>query len=340
MTGPRSSAQCRDAEPSGTFPTPVIARQAEGVAYVSNPTRGEVSECRALRRRRAERGARLNVGGTPSRLVVLGVRRGGTSSPRTDRRVRQRRRTAAALGVAAALLAPARAAAQADAVTGRVVEAPGGAPIAAAQVALVDGGRTATTGADGRFALAGAGRGAHAVTVRRIGYAPETVRLEAGVPTDVRLRATALALPSMTVRAPGRERRLGDAVALGTVLEGAALDRQLAASVAATVAGEPGVTMRTNGPMAAQPVVRGLTGDRVLVLEDGQRTGDVATTAPDHAVTIDPLTARRVGGRARPRGAALRRERARAGSSTWCARTCRARVPSASAASSARRASR
>jgi iron complex outermembrane receptor protein len=208
--------------------------------------------------------------------------------------VRQRRRTAAALGVAAALLAPARAAAQADAVTGRVVEAPGGAPIAAAQVALVDGGRTATTGADGRFALAGAGRGAHAVTVRRIGYAPETVRLEAGVPTDVRLRATALALPSMTVRAPGRERRLGDAVALGTVLEGAALDRQLAASVAATVAGEPGVTMRTNGPMAAQPVVRGLTGDRVLVLEDGQRTGDVATTAPDHAVTIDPLTARRV----------------------------------------------
>jgi iron complex outermembrane receptor protein len=78
------------------------------------------------------------------------------------------------------------------------------------------------------------------------------------------------------------------------VLEGAALDRQLAGSVAATVAGEPGVTMRTNGPMAAQPVVRGLTGDRVLVLEDGQRTGDVATTAPDHAVTIDPLTARRV----------------------------------------------
>jgi hypothetical protein len=61
-------------------------------------------------------------------------------------------------------------------VLGRVVDAAGGAPVAAAQVTLVDGGRTATTGADGRFALAGAGRGVHVVTVRRIGYAPATVR--------------------------------------------------------------------------------------------------------------------------------------------------------------------
>jgi iron complex outermembrane receptor protein len=203
-------------------------------------------------------------------------------------------RTSTALAAVALVLSARVLGAQADAVAGRVVDAAGGAPIAAAQVTLVDGGRTATTGADGRFALGGAGAGVHVVIVRRIGYAPETRRLAAGVPTEIRLRATALALPSVTVRAPGRERRLGDAVSPGTVLEGAALDRQLAGSVAATVAGEPGVTMRTNGPMAAQPVVRGLTGDRVLVLEDGQRTGDVATTAPDHAVTVDPLTARRV----------------------------------------------
>lgn len=79
-----------------------------------------------------------------------------------------------------------------------------------------------------------------------------------------------------------------------SVLEGRALDQRRAPSIAATIAGEPGVTARSNGPMATQPVIRGLSGDRVLVLEDGQRTGDIATTAPDHAVTIDPMTARRV----------------------------------------------
>jgi iron complex outermembrane receptor protein len=79
-----------------------------------------------------------------------------------------------------------------------------------------------------------------------------------------------------------------------SVLEGRHLDRRPAPSIAATLAGEPGVTARSNGPMATQPVIRGLSGDRVLVLEDGQRTGDISTTAPDHAVTIDPMTARRI----------------------------------------------
>jgi iron complex outermembrane recepter protein len=41
-------------------------------------------------------------------------------------------------------------------------------------------------------------------------------------------------------------------------------------------------------------VIRGLAGDRVLVLEDGQRTGDLAASAADHAVTIEPLTAKRI----------------------------------------------
>jgi iron complex outermembrane receptor protein len=89
----------------------------------------------------------------------------------------------------------------------------------------------------------------------------------------------------------------GSGVALvrpASALEGRELDRRRAPSIAATIAGEPGVTSRSNGPMATQPVIRGLTGDRVLVLEDGQRTGDIATTAPDHAVTIDPMSARRV----------------------------------------------
>ncbi|WP_396208556.1 TonB-dependent receptor plug domain-containing protein, partial [Gemmatimonas sp.] len=79
-----------------------------------------------------------------------------------------------------------------------------------------------------------------------------------------------------------------------SALDGRELDRRRAPSIAATIAGEPGVTSRSNGPMATQPVIRGLTGDRVLVLEDGQRTGDISTTAPDHAVTIDPMSARRV----------------------------------------------
>jgi hypothetical protein len=50
--------------------------------------------------------------------------------------------------------------------------------------------------------------------------------------------------------------------------------------------------MRYNGPAATSPVIRGLPGERVLVLQDGDRAADLSSAAPDHGVSIDPLTAR------------------------------------------------
>ncbi len=191
-------------------------------------------------------------------------------------------------------------------VRGRAVDAADGRPVAAALVALRPAGaapeaagaeRAARTDGDGRFALAGVPAGAWTVSVRRLGYAPaeRAVRLPADtLVADLRLAPSALDLAAVTVTTLGRRRSPDELFQPAAVLEGAALDRVLTTSVAATVAREPGVWVRTNGPVAAQPVIRGLGGDRVAVLEDGQRMGDVATTAPDHAVTVDPLTARRV----------------------------------------------
>ena len=48
------------------------------------------------------------------------------------------------------------------------------------------------------------------------------------------------------------------------------------------------------GPATARPVIRGLDGDRVLILQDGQRTGDLSTQSADHAVTINPAAAQRI----------------------------------------------
>jgi iron complex outermembrane recepter protein len=87
---------------------------------------------------------------------------------------------------------------------------------------------------------------------------------------------------------------VGESLQSAAVIGRTQLNERMAPSVAAIIASEPGVTARTNGPMATQPVIRGLSGDRVLVLEDGLRTGDISTTAPDHAVTIEPAGARQI----------------------------------------------
>ena len=45
---------------------------------------------------------------------------------------------------------------------------------------------------------------------------------------------------------------------------------------------EPGIASRSFGPGSSRPVIRGFDGDRVLILEDGVRTGDLSSQSGDH----------------------------------------------------------
>jgi iron complex outermembrane receptor protein len=151
------------------------------------------------------------------------------------------------------------------------------------------------TSRDGRFAIAvnDTGSQTRALSVRRLGYIPQQISLATSTDRDsivIHLRALAVELTAVVATA----KRDTNRVAMVNAIDGDALRERLGSSVAATIANEPGVAMRYNGPAAAQPVIRGLGGDRVLVLEDGLRTGDLASTAGDHAVTIDPLAIQRI----------------------------------------------
>jgi iron complex outermembrane receptor protein len=58
--------------------------------------------------------------------------------------------------------------------------------------------------------------------------------------------------------------------------------------------GEPGLGSRSFGGAPARPVIRGFDGPRMLIIENGERMGDIQDTAPDHAVTLDPLGMNRI----------------------------------------------
>lgn len=49
----------------------------------------------------------------------------------------------------------------------------------------------------------------------------------------------------------------------------------------------PGISMRSNGTAAARPVIRGFSNNRILILENGLRTGDLSNSSDDHAVSQD-----------------------------------------------------
>ena len=78
------------------------------------------------------------------------------------------------------------------------------------------------------------------------------------------------------------------------VLANRELKRKLADSIGATVAGEPGIHNSSFGVAVGRPVIHGLGGARVRVMEDRIDAMDVSVTSGDHAVTVDPFIADRV----------------------------------------------
>jgi iron complex outermembrane recepter protein len=187
---------------------------------------------------------------------------------------------------------------QAGAVVGVVRDAETREPIANAYMRIRELGRNELSHADGSFHFLRLAPRSYTVVAQRIGYAPveQRVRVVPGETTRIVVEMTpsALEVSGIVVTGTGRERGLGETYQATTVVGDAELRRRLESSLAATIAHVPGISQQYNGPAASQPVIRGMGGDRVLVLEDGQRTGDLAATAADHAVTIEPLTAKRI----------------------------------------------
>lgn len=76
-----------------------------------------------------------------------------------------------------------------------------------------------------------------------------------------------------------------------SVLKGKKLLIKDKRNIGETVAGELGVSSNDFGPAVGRPIIRGLGGSRVRVLEDGIGSLDVSTISPDHAVAVEPLFA-------------------------------------------------
>jgi len=78
------------------------------------------------------------------------------------------------------------------------------------------------------------------------------------------------------------------------VLAGDDLSRRIGSSLGETLAGEPGVTATFFGPRASRPIIRGLSGERVLMLQNGVSALDVSNLSPDHSVGIEEILADQV----------------------------------------------
>ena len=207
-----------------------------------------------------------------------------------------RRLLSASVVLAAAVaLSPPSAAQDGSRLSGRLLNSLSGAPIAGATITVEELRREATSSDEGTFTFENVAPGTYHLSVRAQGYSSRRteVSLSAGSrPLDVLVDPELHFEEVLSVGPDARSQF--ESFQPTSVLAGQELSKQLAMSLGATLESQPGVASRSFGPAPARPVVRGLDGDRVLILQDGQRLGDLSSQSGDHGVPINPAAAQRI----------------------------------------------
>ncbi|TVR19156.1 MAG: TonB-dependent receptor [Balneolaceae bacterium] len=181
-----------------------------------------------------------------------------------------------------------------ESLRGEVVHSATGEPIAGATILIREIDRGVAANTDGHFTLRNLTAGTYTLIVHAVGFTEKTVWVT--IPADeeitIELRPETIRADDIIVTASplGRSIRYQPAQAMNRE----ALQQKAAPGLGEILDGNPGVSSRSFGSAPSRPVIRGMDGDRVLVLQNGERMGDLSGTAVDHAVSLDPLSMDRV----------------------------------------------
>jgi iron complex outermembrane receptor protein len=179
-------------------------------------------------------------------------------------------------------------------ITVKVLDAKTGRTLPGATVQIVELNKAGQTDFDGIIEFKSTEPGTYTLKVSYIGY--HTGEIIIKHPADsllvIELQPALIQSEDIIVTGTplGKNIQYQPAQALNTEM----LQQRAAPSLGEILDGTPGVSTRSFGSAPARPVIRGFDGDRILVMQNGERMGDLSGTAVDHAVALDPLSLDRV----------------------------------------------
>jgi iron complex outermembrane receptor protein len=193
---------------------------------------------------------------------------------------------------------PPGASATRGSIRGTVTLSDQGAPLHHATIVVLPSGRTADTDAQGQYRIDNLAPGTYRVMahMHALSDADKTVQVLAGgeAAADFALRLAPMH-EAVTVTASGDEVAVQES--FHSVLSKEAYElnlKQASPSLGDLLQNESGVAKRSGGPGTGRPVIRGFDGDRVLVMQDGMRTGTLSSQSGDHGEPVDVNTIERV----------------------------------------------
>ncbi|BFM11223.1 TonB-dependent receptor [Simiduia litorea] len=176
------------------------------------------------------------------------------------------------------------------ALDGRVVDDQG-APIAGATIEIESSKKFLSSDAQGRFNLDDDVKEIH---ITAPGFSHRMVHLDDQARTTLVIALAKTVIEQVDVIGlPIHASAIESAIPVA-VLSGDALRNQQAATLGDTLVRQPGVNSNFHGNVASTPVIRGLSGPRVLITQNSLDVSDVSRVGPDHSVAAEVSTAQQV----------------------------------------------
>ena len=181
-------------------------------------------------------------------------------------------------------------------IEGTVILAETGQPLHGAAVLLTGLGRTATSDNEGRYRFDGVPPGRYSLLAHLDSIFTEdikTVTVRPGIAStlDFSLELAAVKF-EINVTAGGEPQTAFESFQSVESLDSYDLAESVGSSLGEVLGNRPGsgISKRSFGPGSSRPMIRGFDGDRVLILQDGIRTGTLSSQSGDHGELINAAT--------------------------------------------------
>ncbi len=186
--------------------------------------------------------------------------------------------------------------AQSGSLSGEVTSAIGDELLQGAILQIKQSKLTTTTNEVGRYKFENLPTGNYTVTVHSDGFADQimNIRIDGEITQNFALKLQSVNA-EVVVTATGREESVYESFSSVNSVGSTRIAERASTGLGDVLENEAGVSKRSfGGPGASRPSIRGFEGDRVMVLQDGARTGSVGAASGDHGEPISSFNLERI----------------------------------------------
>ena len=182
-------------------------------------------------------------------------------------------------------------------VAGKVTLRLGGSPLANSTISIIELGRDTHSNANGKYKFINITPGIYNIRAHRhdMTSKPQEVKITAGVTAKLNFELNLSTInEEITITASAKEETSFSSFRTTATLSSIQLSENVAENIGDALSGQAGISKTGSGPGSTLPVIRGLSGERVLILQDGIRTGTLSSTSEHHGEPINPADLERL----------------------------------------------